>query len=48
MIHCQRVDAGEVREARVGDLCALAHVQRVDAGEVRKAGVGDPGAEPAP
>jgi hypothetical protein len=30
----QRVDSGEVREARVGDP-APAHVQRVDAGEVR-------------
>ena len=39
--HVQRVDAGKVREAGVGDLRAPAHVQRVDAGEVREAGVGD-------
>jgi hypothetical protein len=30
------VDAGEVREAGVGDPRALIHVQRVDAGEVSR------------
>jgi len=35
------VDAGEVREAGVGDSLTPAHAQRVDAGEVREAGVGD-------
>ena len=44
--HVQRVDADEVREARVGDSAAPAHAQRVDAGEVREARVGDPGAPP--
>ena len=34
------MDAGEVREAGVGDQRAQAHVQRVDAGEVREAGAG--------
>jgi hypothetical protein len=43
----QRVDAGEVREAGVGDqrrrpVPLPRNIQRVDAGEVREAGVGDP------
>ena len=51
ILHVQRVDAGEVREAGFGEPlrrpCAQlpavhVHVQRVDAGEVREAGVGDP------